>query len=741
MQTRDDDIHLLDYWRILLKRRRIVVVFFGVVVGLVAVYVFTATPLYEGTTQVLIELEKNPIMTFTEGGGAYLQVKDSDEYYLTQTEILKSRAFGDRVVKKLQLDKNPYFLARKEKLTNGLLARLKRAVTGLLPEKAKPENPVPLSSIQRETDPVLTSEVLDHMTVEPGKGDDILKIKYRSENPLVAASMANGIAAAYIEHNLDIRVKPFRDAVEWLSARMVESRARMEESQKAVQQYKEDKGIVSFDSKENVITQKLTELVSQLVKVESDRQEAEAKYRQIQAVIERPELLATVPDIMNNQVIQGLRTEELALRRKLAEDAEKYGPRHPLMIKAKAQLEAVRASILAEARKMLNAAKTEYDILKSREASLRKDIDGQKREVLNLSGKSIDYDVLAGEADSNKQFYELLLKKLQEASLSSGINVSNAQIVDGASVPDSPVEPARGKDILLAMLIGALGGVLAAFFMEYLDDTIKTPEDIQEILALPFLGYVPATDSEEGPIYMFSGPRAAIAESYRSIRTSIMLSTAEDNPLQVLLVTSSTPNEGKTTTAANLAVAMAQMGERVLLIDTDMRRHNLHKVFTLDNLIGISDAIIDQANAPEAVRTHTQVPNLSVVTGGTLAPNPSELLGSNSMRELLASLRLRYDRIILDSPPLMAFSDSLLLSRLADGVVFVVHSGVTGRGMIKKATRDLTDVNGRILGIVLNKVGAGTDRSSYYNPYYASYYAADENTKQKKRTMLERLKD
>jgi succinoglycan biosynthesis transport protein ExoP len=731
MQNQEEEIHLLDYWRILQKRRRVALSFFAVVVGIVAVYSFAATPIYKGTAQVLIDLEKNPTMTFSEGGGAFIQMRDASEYYRTQTEILGSRAFGDRVVRKLQLEKNPYFLEKKGKGSFSPLKLIKQFVFRIFPSREKPANPIPLTVIQDEADAEMTDMVLKNTEVEIGKGTNILKINYLSENSLVAAAMANGIASTYIEHNLDIRVKPFRDAVEWLSARTMESRSKVEDSEKVVQQYKEGQGIVSFESKENVITQKLQEITTQLVQAESKRQEAEVRYKQIQSVIKTPERLATVPDIMNNPVIQALRTDELAVKRKISDLSEKFGPKHPNIVRARTELKSIQKNLVAEAMKMLNAAKTDYDISLGREKSLRQAIEEQKKEVLDLGRKSIDYGVIAGEAASNKQFYELLLKKMQEASLSSGINVSNAQVVDGATIPSSPFKPRRMLNILLAVLVGLLGGIFAAFFVEYMDDTIKTPEDIEKTLALPFLGYVPSTGKEEGPIYMFSGPRASIAESYRTIRTSIMLSSPEENPLKVILVTSTTPNEGKTTTAANLAVAMAQMGERVLLIDTDMRRHNMHKVFGIENLIGISDMIVDHTNSDTGIRNLTQIPNLSVITGGTLAPNPSELLGSNNMRQLLSALRERFDRIILDSPPLMAFSDCLVMSRLADGVVFVIHGGVTGRGNIKKTTDAIANVQGRILGVVLNNVDMSKQSSYYYyHPYY-SYYYGEKNVEKK----------
>ncbi len=733
MSSNPEEIHLLDYWQVLLKRRRIALTFFAVVVGIVLVYSFAATPVYRGTAQVLVDLEKNPTMTFAEGGGAFVQMKDSAEYFRTQVEILKSRTFGDRVVRKLQLDQHPYFIEQKEKAENALLPRLKKALYALFPERKKPEAPRPLFKLADELDPGLTDAVLKNMDVEVGKGNNILKIHYDSKDPSIAAGMANGIAATYIEHNLDIRVKPYRDAVEWLSARLTESKSRVEESQKVLQQYKEGKSIVSFEQKENVITQKLQEIMSQLVQAESKRQEAEVRYKQIESVIDRPDMLATVPDIMNNPVIQALRTDELTLKRKISDLGEKYGPKHPLMVRSLSELESVRNNLVLEAKKMLNAARTDYDISRGRENQLKRAMEDQKREVLDLSRKAIDFDVFASEAVSNRQFYDLLLKKLQEASLSSGINVSNAQIVDSATLPGGPRKPKKGLNLLLAMIVGAMGGVFAAFFVEYMDNTVKTPEDVEKALELPFLGYVPATDHEDGPLFMFSESKAVVAESYRTIRTSIMLSTAEDNPLQLLLVTSSTPSEGKTTTSANLAVAMAQMGEKVLVIDTDMRRHNLHKVFQMDNLVGISDCIVDHANLDTAIRQVGSIPNLEVITGGTLAPNPSELLGSNSMRELLTRLRGRYDRIILDSPPHMLFSDSLVMARLADGVILVVKAGETNREIIRKASQALKAVNPRILGTVLNNVDIAKQSSSYYySPYYSYYYGGERNKGKKK---------
>lgn len=730
--TREEEFHLLDYWKIVKRRRATVAAVSGTVLGLAALYAFTAAPVYQGTAQLLVDTEKNQTLNFADGA-AVIQKRDPAEYFNTQKEIMSSRLFVDRVVRKLQLDKHPYFLEQKAKAledAGGGLRALKRAIAGLFPERGKPLAPPPDPAVAPELDPLLIDIVLANLASEAPQLSTVMRIKYTAAEPGVAASLANGVATTLIEYNLALRVKPYQDAAEWLSARLVDSKAKVEESEKLLQRYREGTGVVSFESKESVITQQLQELVTQLVQTEARKQEAQVKYNQLLSVVNSPERLASVPDIMNNSVIQGLRKDDLDLQRQLSEVSEKLGPKHPQIIRLNSQLDTVKQGIVAEARKMLSTAKTELEIASSREASLRQTIAGQTRDVLDLSRKAIDFNVIAGESASNRQFYDLLLKKLQEASLSSGINVSNLQIVDYAVAPTEPLKPRRGLILALAAILGLFGGLFVAFFAEYMDDTIRTAADVEKTLKLPFLDVVPLSGAGDGPLFIASDPKSVIAESFRTIRTGVLLSMV-DKPLQVVLVTSAIPNEGKTTVSANLALAMVNSGDRVLVVDTDLRRHNLHELFGLAPEPGLTNLLAAPATAG-AIREIPGHPGLSILTGGTQAPNPSELLGSQRMKELIAEARGRFDRIILDAPPLRVFSDALVLSQIADGVILVTWGGSTPRPLIQQSVDSLRGVKANILGVVLNKIDV-REHHEYYAPYYASYYAEAKGGKRQKK--------
>jgi capsular exopolysaccharide synthesis family protein len=722
VQQRSQEIHLLDYWRIINSKRHIVVSFFTLVVGIVTVYSFAATPVYQSTAKLLVNQENNTTLTFAEGA-PQIQIKDPAEYYNTQKKILFSRTFIDRVVRKYSLDTNPYFTEKKRKATSGVLPSLLSFVSGIVsrPRGADVET---INRQKEEADPWLTSLLLAQMKVDLGRDSSIMDIHFSSDNPGIAASVANGIAETYIEYNLDLRLTPYRNSVEWLTSRLSELKLKVENSENSLQKYKEQKGIISQEAKESILTQKLQGLVAEMVKSQAARQDAEVRYNQIREVVDRPELLATVPDIMNNQVIQGLRNEELKLKQQQSELSGKYGPKHPQMVKANSELESVRRNLVSEARKMLNSAKTEYEIALNREKFLNRSVEAEKKEVLGVGREMIDLKVVSEESENNRRFYEMLLKKLQEATLLSGVTFSNIQIIDHAIPAGSPLKPDRMKNILLAVVIGLFGGVFLAIFADYMDDSMKSQDDVELHLGQHFLGMVPAVQDTA----VFADLQSPVNESYRTIRMGLKFA-ASQRPIKTILVTSAIPGEGKTTTSTNLAVMLANMGDRVLLVDADLRRQSVHKLFGMESTTGLGSIVLGQAELFSTIKPVEGHPGLSVLTAGPAFPNPAEVLSSERAREVLAALRDKYDLIIIDSPPILPVSDPLILSEMSDGVIIVTKGGSTSRVVAWKACQSLATINAKIIGVVMNNVRVPKGvYGSYYYSYYRPYGEARKET-------------
>ncbi len=698
---------------VILKHRWTVLALCAVVVAFVTIKTLTTTYIYRATCQILIERDTPNIVSFQD----VFMLDSSTDYYQTQYRLLQSPSLVLRAIKNLNLANNPLFYPLPEQ------------ASGDQGSAAFANN---LNPQQRQS--ALISTFLGGLKVTPINGTLLVDIGFESPHPKLAAEAANGLAEAYIEQNLELKTGISQDAIEFLTKKIDELRLKVEESESALERYKEEKEIITVDEREMITPQKLAELNSQLLKAQLRRVELETLYNQIEKLSEKPEMVESTPQILDSRFIQSLKSEKIALEKEYSNTHRKYGPKHPAIIRLSSEIATIKHKIDLEVSKIVNSIKVEYELSKARENVLQRQFEEMKQQALELSKKGIEYAALKRLADSNREVYGTLLKRLKETDVTEDIETLNIRIVNRAEVPRSPVRPAKKKNIMVSVIVGLTLEVGLAFLLEYMDNTIKTLEDIEQRVQLPFLGTIPtirfntqdneeeidSSPSENKDLITSTHPRSTSSEAYRSVRTSALLSTP-DSPPGKILIASAAPYEGKTITAANLAITMAQAGTKTLLLDTDLRKPRIHQIFAVENTMGLSN-IITTGQDPLSFIKKTDIPHLNILTSGPIPPNPAELLGSNRMHELMKIFTADFDRIILDSPPLIVVTDASILSTMCDGVILVVQANRTGLDIIQRGKELLQDVNSRIIGVVLNNMDIERGRYFHYYPYYRYYY-------------------
>jgi len=447
-------------------------------------------------------------------------------------------------------------------------------------------------------------------------------------------------------------------------------------------------------------------------------------------------MLDSIPEVLKNALIRQIKTMEVELYKRRSELSKKYGQKHPQMVAIGSELKTLQKRKAQEVNQVVNSLKNEYKVALARENSLKNSLAKQKKESLDLNQKAIEYGVLRRAAESARQMYELLIKRFKETSMTEEMRTGNIRIVDRAEVPRSSVKPRKKQTILLAVIVSLFLGIGLAFFLEYLDNTIKIPEDVKQHLKVPYLGPVPLLPMKSNgdswgdtnpELVILHSPKSAASESYRGIRTSILFSSSESAP-QVIQISSASPLEGKTITTANLGVTMAQAGWKVIILDCDMRRPRLHKLFGLAKDRGISNLLVGRSDFSETI-FHTRIPNLDICPCGPIPPNPSEILGSTRMATVLNDLRKQYAHILIDSTPSMAVTDAVVLSKWVDGIIMVIRAGSVPREAVKNAVDRFGTVGTYVLGAILNGIDMGSN--GYY--YYYDYGEERENKKKAKR--------
>jgi capsular exopolysaccharide synthesis family protein len=678
------ELELKDYIEVMTRRKKIVITFFLCFVLIAAIHSVIATPIYRATTQLLIERETPKVLTIEE---LYAVGGPASDYYQTQYKVLQSRSLAERVVNKLNLTVSPRF---------------------------RMGNPAMMLLRMIEIEPVRNSRLVD--------------IHAYSDNPQLAATIANALSEQYIEKNLDDKYGASRRAVDWLSGEIDELRIQMEEAEKKLQEYKEDNQLVSLEESQNIIVQKLAELNSKATNAKATRLTAEAKYSQMEEFEGSPDSLETLSVVRDNGLIRGLKQNHATKEGELSELLKRYKEKHPKIIELRSEINALTERIYIEIAKIVNGIRTEYEEAKMNEEAILLALTEQEKRALELNRLAIEYGVLKREAETNRDVFESYLKKMKETDIARELKPHNIRIVDTAKIPTTPVKPRKMRNLLLACLLGLFVGGGCAFTLEYFDDSIRNQKDIEAFIQAPFLGYVPVVKEkpQEVGLYSFKHPHSEAGEALRSIKTNINFILPEAK-CHTLLITSAIPQEGKTSVTSNFGIVLAQSGSRVLLVDCDMRHPTLHKTFKLDNSVGLRDYLSDMKNF-ETVVQQTLVTNLSVIPCGPIPHNPMELLDSPQMSRLIEEAHDKFDKIIIDSPPVIAVSDALILAKLANGIIQVVRGGRTSREIVLNGKNKFDAIGFNLLGVLLNNLNLHKEKY-----YYTYYYYHGEKVKKRRR--------
>lgn len=728
-----DEVHLMDYVRTIYKRRWIAGTAAAVLFVLAAIQTFSATPIFEGRVQLLLDPASPNVTKFEDVNqpGYYYQ----EYFYQTQYTILKSRGLARRTIDTMKLWDSLELGSESEeqKESFSILGAVSGAagwVKGLF--ASEPARVITPEAGETARQSRVIDAFLRNLTVTPIRNSSLVDVRFASPNAEMAAAVVNTLAKQYIEQNLDYKFRSTKEASDWLGQQVAVERKKLESSEQALQRYREKGDAVALEDRQNIVVQRLADLNAAYTKARTDRFEKEALYNQLKSLQKDRAALDTFPAILSNTFIQQLKSQLADLQRQQAQMADRLGEKHPEMIKLNSAIQNTEAKLQGELGKVVQSVRNEFLSAQSQEKSLASELEAQKAGALALNRKGIEYGVLRRDAESNKQMYEALMQRAKETGISGELKASNIRVVDEAEIPRRPVRPKKARNLVLGLFGGLIAGLGLAFFVEYLDNRIKNPDEIRQVLGLSYLGLVPGMrpqDLNDGRSPVLNEPVPQnFAEAFRGIRTSVMFSSTDEGSRSVL-VTSTQPSEGKSVVAVNLAMSLAQAGQRVLLIDGDMRKPRLHDLLKVDQDPGLSSLLVGKAKANDAVHRAT-VTNLWVLPSGPTPPNPAELLGSTRFRDLLKTLQDHFDWLVIDSPPVMAVTDASVIAHRTTGVVFVIGSEQVNRHTAKTAIERLRDSKATILGAVLNRVNVQQNPyyyAHYYKHEYAGYYSSEKS--------------
>lgn len=671
-------VHFRYYWQVVLERRWLVIIGFFLCLFGAALYLMRAPKIYRATAVIQIDREADGLFSQRE---LVLNTGREQDYLLTQYRNLQSPKLYRRVASILELDK--------------------------IPEYARSLDIVDALKRQIEISPVRLTRLVE--------------VRVEHTNPKLATNIANTLAYTFVEDNMEIRRARALDALRWMNTEVEDKEREVTAADEALQAYKQDNNMVSLEANQNIVLQALVQAQSDLARAQSAATEATQIADDITRIIKSGKSLDTIPEISQSPTVRELKVNLAAQESILKRELTRYKDKWPTVIAARAQLAAAQQAFDDECRKIYETILTRAQIAKGTEKKLEEIWKTRQDTMLKHNQLRIGYDVLVRKADQLKSLHNNLLARIQEVQVSSKNSVNNMMVNVPAEISPLPVKPKIPVILVLGVLGGLAVGFGLAFFVNYLDDSIKSQDDIETILQLPFLGYVPnikAGNLHERDLHAHLHPRSSASESFRTLRAAISLAARADK-MRVFGVTSSIPSEGKSLCASNFAIVTAQAGLRTILVDADLRRPSVHKAFQIHAPVGLAAYLQGTTDRIEDIIHKSEAPNLDVMVCGPIPANPSELLETPRMDMLLAELRQRYDRVVLDCPPISAVSDPLVMGSKADGVLYVMKFKKIRREHARRSVQRLQDAGIQIVGVLLNDIDF-EGRDSYYYSYY--YY-------------------
>lgn len=704
----DTKLDFLEYWRTLRKYQWAIMAFALVVTLVAGVIAFVSTPIYEAKTTLLIETNKQKIVSIED---VYGGVGSSREYFQTQVEVIKSREVALKAIIKLKLFDNPDYDPRAPK----------KGVSALLQDIGFSKDDAPAAWTNETLAEAVLPKFSQDLGIEPIRLSQLVVIRFASSDPALAARVTNTLAQTYIENDLAARYQMTQTASTWLQDQLAELKKKLTESETALQRFREKQGLVNIkDAAQSGAGFQIEQLQTRLIEARTKRAEIESTYKTVKSASSAD--LASQPAVLLNVQVADAKRSATEASRRLADAGQRYGREHPKYLQAESDAKSANENLQRQVELVVGSITVEYERARNTEKTLETALGSARSSVVEINRKEFELGIYEREVDSNRQMFDMFMKRAKETTMGGDLQTVVARVVDTALVPTDPIKPKKALIIGAALAMGLMFGAILALLLEVLDNTFKTTEDVESRLKQPLLTVLPMLEKKETERHVsgrlvVDAPNSLYAEAVRTARTGVLLSSV-DLPSRSLLITSSVPGEGKTTFACNLAMAHSST-KKTLLIDADMRRPSVAKGYGIDPLTkGLSELVAGTAKLAECVSV-IEGTNLTVMPCGAIPPNPLELLHSARFAQTIEVLSKHFEIIIIDSPPVGLVSDALVLSTHTSGVLFVTKAQSTPRPLARNALKQLRRSKANIVGVVLNALDF--DKAEKYYGEYSGY--------------------